>query len=55
VFVIAAAVSFSMIFKGYGSGGPDPVAHPSAVGAGRSQAAQTARRAAAERLGAVRA
>ena len=42
VFVIAAAVSFSMIFKGYGSGGPDPVARPSAVGAGRSQAAQTA-------------
>jgi hypothetical protein len=34
VFVIAAAVCFSMIFKGYGFGGRGPVAHPSAAGAG---------------------
>ena len=39
VFVIAAAVSFCMIFKGYGSGGPDPVAHPRAIGAGGQAAA----------------
>jgi hypothetical protein len=42
VFVIAAAVSFCMIFKGYGSGGLDPVADRSAAGAGHGHAARTA-------------
>jgi hypothetical protein len=41
VFVIAAAVSFSMIFKGYGSGGRGPVAMADAGGAGDPGAAQT--------------
>jgi hypothetical protein len=42
VFVIAAAVSFCMIFKGYGSGGRGPVATADAAGAGGPGAAQTA-------------
>src|SRR5262245_23487400 len=41
VFVIAAAVSFCMIFRFYGSGGRGPVA-PGAVGAGHGQAAPAA-------------
>ena len=42
VFVIAAAVSFCMIFKGYGSGGRGPVATADAAGAGGPGAARTA-------------
>ena len=42
VFVIAAAVSFCMIFKRYGSGGLDPVPDRSAAGAGHGHAARTA-------------
>jgi hypothetical protein len=42
VFVIAAAVSFCLIFKGYGSGGRGPVATADAAGAGGPGAAQTA-------------
>jgi hypothetical protein len=42
VFVIAAAVSFCMIFKGYGSGGRGPVATADAAGAGGPGTAQTA-------------
>ena len=42
MFVIAAAVSFCMIFKGYGSGGRGPVATADAVAAGGPGAAQTA-------------
>jgi hypothetical protein len=42
VFVVAAAVSFCMIFKFYGSGGRGPVAPGDAVGAGHGQVAQTA-------------
>jgi len=42
VFVIAAAVSFCMIFKRYGSGGLDSVPDRSAAGAGHGHAARTA-------------
>ncbi|HEX6858289.1 MAG TPA: polyprenol phosphomannose-dependent alpha 1,6 mannosyltransferase MptB [Streptosporangiaceae bacterium] len=43
VFVIAAAVTFTMIFKGYGSGGRGPAASADAGGAGHGQAARLAR------------
>ena len=49
VFVIAAAVSFCMIFKRYGSGGLDPVPDRSAAGAGHGYG-HAARTAAAPRL-----
>ena len=55
VFVIAAAVSFCMIFKGYGSGGRGPVATADAAGAGDGQRCADRGRSGAERLGAVRA